>query len=177
MLRHVARMAKLPRLVHMPTTAETVNAVEALITAGEVDATNCCAILERQEGVEALEYILRQKSVLVRGERHQEWIHDTEYLENEPKPSVNHSVSAKANPNPQQEQQDEQQHMNRWAESRRHLAGGGAGLQIICTSTIYDDLFRQVRMWARMGFTRAQIQKEIDLRFHEILDYSSSQHE
>ena len=74
--------------------------------------------------------------------------------------------------NDNENQQPQQQQTSRWTESRRHRAGGGAGLQMICTSTIYDDLFRQVRIWARMGFTSAQIQKEMDLRFHEILDYS-----
>ncbi len=162
MLRQVVKMAKLPRLVHMPTTAETVNAVEALITAGEVDATHCCAILERHEGVAALEYIIEQKSDLVRGERHQEWIQETEYMEG--------GGDSTVPPQPSEEDQDAKN--NRWAYSRRHRAGGGAGLQMICTSTIYDDLFRQVRMWARMGFTSAQIQKEMDFRFHEILDNS-----
>jgi hypothetical protein len=156
MLRQVVKMAKLPRLVHMPTTAETVNAVEALITAGEVDMTQCCAILEKQEGVAALEYIIQQKSDMVRGERHQEWIQEGRDNTNENQP----------NEQPQQPQ------TSRWTESRRLRAGGGAGLQMICTSTIYDDLFRQVRIWARMGFTSAQIQKEMDLRFHEILEYS-----
>jgi hypothetical protein len=160
MLRQVTKMAKLPRLVHMPTTAETVNAVEALITAGEVDAANCCAILERQEGIGALEYILDKKSDLVRGERHQEWIQDTITTE-EGEPTLESRISS-----------SETNSSSRWLESRRHLAGGGAGLQMICTSTIYDDLFRQVRMWARMGFTSTQIQKEIDFQFHEILDYS-----
>jgi hypothetical protein len=157
MLRHVAKMAHMPRLVHMPTTAETVNAVEALITAGEVDATNCCAILERQGGVTALEYILQQKSDLVRGERSQEWIQDESY-------DPGGQTAGDAG--------QENEFRNRWAEARRHRAGGGAGLQMICTSSICDDLFRHVRIWARMGFTSAQIQKEIDLRFHKILDYS-----
>ena len=42
MLQEVTKMAKLPRLLHMKTSAETVNAAEALIMAGEVDASNCC---------------------------------------------------------------------------------------------------------------------------------------
>ena len=170
MLRHVAKMAHMPRLVHMPTTAETVNAVEALITAGEVDATNCCAILERQGGVAALEYILQQKSDLVRGERHQEWIHEESNDYNDVRATTgqkNNEGHGNNNNN-----NNDPPPLNRWGEARKRRAGGGAGLQMICTSSIYDDLFRQVRIWARMGFTSAQIQKEIDVRFHKILDYS-----
>ena len=178
MLRQVVKLAKLPRLVHMPTTAETVNAVEALITAGEVDATNCCAILERQEGVAALEYILQQKSDLVRGERHSEWIQDKE---DEAAEHVDAGANASNNDSTSTSKESESTNTDtappskggaRWAESRRGRAGGGAGLQMICTSTVYDNLFRQVRVWARMGFSSAQIQKEMDLQFHEILEYS-----
>jgi hypothetical protein len=194
MLRHVAKMAHMPRLVHMPTTAETVNAVEALITAGEVDATNCCAILERHGGVAALEYILQQKSDLVRGERHQEWIHDesssSSTFSSSPYdggddgndiPAATGLQDSRCRTGISNNNHGRTTHetnptnnvpLNRWAEARKRRAGGGAGLQMICTSSIYDDLFRQVRIWARMGFTSAQIQKEIDIRFHKILDYS-----
>ena len=49
-----------------------------------------------------------------------------------------------------------------------------SGLHIICSSIIYDDLFRQVRLWARMGYTGTAIQKELDLRFQEIIQQSLS---
>lgn len=171
MLQHVAKMARLPRLVHMPTTAETVNAVEALITAGEVDATNCCAILERQEGVRALEYVLQRKSDLVRDdEKANTWI-------NRP---LQHDIHDGGSPeehkirnsdddldNEFKEKDEEQDPKEAEMERRRRN-----GLQMICTSTIYDDLFRQVRMWTRMGFSAAHIQREMDQQFHEILEHS-----
>jgi len=172
MLRHVASMAHMPRLVHMPTTAETVNAVEALITAGEVDATYCCAILERQSGVAALEYILEQKSGLVPGERYQEWIQYDSYGQTASVAPTTNADEESSSISSNDQQNDETAGLNRWGEARRKRAGGGAGLQMICTSSIYDDLFRQVRIWARMGYTNAQIQREVDTRFHKVLDYS-----
>lgn len=154
MLRRVTKLSKLPRLVHMPTTAETVNAVEALIQAGEVDATNCCAILERQEGLAALEYTLRRKSDLVQStEKRHWWISkhgdklDTIYGDDD-------------------EDDDKEKSQKKKKEK------SSSSLQMICTSSVYDDLFRQVRIWARMGFSNAQIQKEMDLQFHQILEYS-----
>ena len=43
------------------------------------------------------------------------------------------------------------------------------GLQIVCSSSIHDNLFRQVRQWARMGYTGAEIQAEFDARYQDIL--------
>lgn len=43
--------------------------------------------------------------------------------------------------------------------------------KIVCIPEIYDDLFRQVRVWARLGYTGQQIQKELDGRFEKIDDY------
>jgi len=43
------------------------------------------------------------------------------------------------------------------------------GLHIVCSSLIYDDLFRQVRQWARLGFSGPAIQKELDVRFQDII--------
>jgi hypothetical protein len=130
MLRTVAKMSKLPRLVHMDTTAATVNAVEALIAAGEVQAGGCCALMDRLEGVQALERTLRQKSQFVESQRHQ------------------------------------------WTTQPDKEFDELSGLQIICSSSIHDDLFRQVRLWARMGHSATDIQKEIDAQFKEILQQS-----
>ena len=47
---------------------------------------------------------------------------------------------------------------------------GGDKFKAVCIPEIYDDLFRQVRVWARMGYTGPQIQKEIDGRFCKIDD-------
>lgn len=51
---------RLPRLVYCTTTAETANAVQALVRPrlgrrGLVDASRCCALLDRAESVDALE--------------------------------------------------------------------------------------------------------------------------
>lgn len=40
----------------------------------------------------------------------------------------------------------------------------------ICAAEIYDDLFRQVRIWTRMGHSPAVIQSELDQRFAPVLD-------
>lgn len=45
----------------------------------------------------------------------------------------------------------------------------GQRFEAICAANIYDDYFRQVRVWARMGYTPSQIQHELDVRFEEIL--------
>jgi hypothetical protein len=40
----------------------------------------------------------------------------------------------------------------------------------ICAAEIYDDYFRQVRIWTRMGHAPSAIQKELDTRFATVLD-------
>ncbi|RLN87988.1 hypothetical protein BBJ28_00008861 [Nothophytophthora sp. Chile5] len=43
----------------------------------------------------------------------------------------------------------------------------------VCAAEIYDDYFRQVRIWTRMGHSAADIQRELDQRFEpvrEVLD-------
>ena len=171
MLRHVARMARLPRLVHMPTTAETVNAVEALITAGEVDATNCCAILERQEGVIALEYVLQRKSDLVRDEeKANTWINRSLHCDGHGTGSTDDHKTRNSDGDLDNELSEEEE--EDWKQAELEQRRRRNGLQMICTSTIYDDLFRQVRMWTRMGFSSAHIQREMDQQFHEILEHS-----
>ena len=174
MLRHVAKMARLPRLVHMPTTAETVNAVEALITAGEVDATNCCAILERQEGVSALEYVLQRKSDLVRDEEKANmWINRSLDYDIHSNSSIDDHKTRNSDGDLDNEVSEEEEEKEEdWKKAELERRRRRNGLQMICTSTIYDDLFRQVRMWTRMGFSSAHIQREMDLQFHEILEHS-----
>lgn len=39
----------------------------------------------------------------------------------------------------------------------------------ICSSVLFDDLFRQVRTWARLGHSAQEIQNELDSRFDAIL--------
>jgi hypothetical protein len=38
----------------------------------------------------------------------------------------------------------------------------------VCAAEIYDDYFRQVRIWTRMGHSAAGIQRELDLRFEPV---------
>jgi len=47
-----------------------------------------------------------------------------------------------------------------------------SGLQIICSSSIHDDVLRKVRTWARMGYTAIEIQREIDVQYLELLSKS-----
>ena len=44
------------------------------------------------------------------------------------------------------------------------------GLTVICSATVFDDMFREIRLWVRMGFSAEQVQTEIDLRFKDVLD-------
>ena len=143
MLRKVARMSKLPRLIHMKTTAETVNAFDALIMAGEVDAGNCCALIDREEGVTSLEQTLKQKD---------------DFIQDEDKVWMRKSVKKRL---------EEKQ-----KENDTNSRVGSAGLQIICSSNIHDDVLRQVRLWARYGYSTAEIQREMDAQYHEILTKS-----
>ena len=38
----------------------------------------------------------------------------------------------------------------------------------ICTAVLYDDLLRQVRVWARLGHSPTEIQDELDSRFRRV---------
>ena len=40
--------------------------------------------------------------------------------------------------------------------------------EVVCPSIIHDDLLRQVRVWARMGYSAKVIQAELDTRFRPI---------
>ncbi|KAG2768292.1 hypothetical protein JG687_00000529 [Phytophthora cactorum] len=40
----------------------------------------------------------------------------------------------------------------------------------VCAAEIYDDYFRQVRIWTRMGHSAAVIQRELDQRFEPVRD-------
>lgn len=150
MLRRVARLCRLPRLVHMETTAETVNAVEALIAAGEVDASSCCALLDREEGVAVLEATLQHRSGLVESKRYQ-WRRKEDIV------------------SPPETLEDNEQQDKEAADTALHSA---SGLQIICSSTIHADVLRQVRWWARQGHSATEIQREIDSRYQVILEQS-----
>ena len=78
-VRAMARFSKLPRLIHMTTTAQTVNAVEAMIVTGALRTSHVCALVDREEGVAILERTLERKSGY---KRHQEtrhkWVRQSE---------------------------------------------------------------------------------------------------
>ena len=44
-------------------------------------------------------------------------------------------------------------------------------LHVVCCAVIHDDMFRQVRVWARQGFTAQQIQQELDERFETVMSF------
>merc|ERR1711972_441317 len=59
----------------------------------------------------------------------------------------------------------------------RNITGGSycsSGLEIICSARIHDDILRAVRLWARMGYSADEIQREIDEQFQEIILQSHS---
>ena len=43
-------------------------------------------------------------------------------------------------------------------------------VEVVDCSLIYDDLLRQVRVWARLGHSASEIQEELDARFQPISD-------
>jgi hypothetical protein len=44
----------------------------------------------------------------------------------------------------------------------------GKKFEVICSSEILDDLLRQVRVWARLGYEFHEIQEALDTRFGEV---------
>lgn len=148
-LRQITKLSRLPRLVYYGKTAETVNAVQALVDVGEVDATNCCALLDKQEGTLTLKGMLNERSDLVQEKGELHWRRQKEEV---PGNDSNQSSANQEIP-------------------------PTSGLHIICSSTIYDDLFRQVRQWTRMGYNEAEIQRELDIRYQGIIKQSQEVHE
>ena len=145
-LQDVSRLTRLPRLIFYGKTAETVNAVQALVDAGGVDAANCCALLDKEDGTRFLESSLANDKIelIQRGESFLR-PHQLDVVEDDANQSSSSSSKKKA-----------------------------AGLHIICSSAIYDDLYRQVRQWTRMGYCASDIQAELDGRYHAILRQSKA---
>lgn len=56
------------------------------------------------------------------------------------------------------------QHLSEIAEAE------GERFYPVCAAEIYDDYFRQVRIWTRMGHSAAEIQHELDARFAAVRD-------
>lgn len=102
-----------PRLVYMETTFDTLNTIRSLVNVGLVPANQCCALVDRKEGLEVAEDI---NEALLKRAKHNE------------------------SEAPQQ-------------------------MSVICSSVIYDNLFRQVRLLLRKGHTPVQVQEELDKAF------------
>ena len=149
-LQEVSRLTRLPRLVYYGKTAETVNAVQALVDAGGATPGNCCALLDKEDGTRFLEAKLGddQINLVQRGDA---------------TATVGSTIS-----------NDEKiDSMNEQTSSKKATkASSTSGLHVICSSAIYDDLFRQVRQWTRMGYAAKDIQKELDGRYQAILRQS-----
>ncbi|CEG47590.1 uncharacterized protein PHALS_04741 [Plasmopara halstedii] len=56
------------------------------------------------------------------------------------------------------------EHLNELANS------AGEKFHPVCAAEIYDDYYRQVRIWTRMGHSAAVIQRELDQRFEPVRD-------
>ncbi|ELR18615.1 uncharacterized protein ACA1_155730, partial [Acanthamoeba castellanii str. Neff] len=94
-----------PRLVYMETTFDTLNTIRSLVNVGLVPANQCCALVDRKEGLEVAEDI---NEALLKRAKHNE------------------------------------------SEARQQMS-------VICSSVIYDNLFRQVRLLLRKGHTPVQV--------------------
>ena len=184
----------MPRLVYYETTMETVNAVQALVNAGEVDAANCCALLDKDEGMRFLDSVLNRKLGLIERRQKEQIKRDYEEelvnLEYEEHYAISINDEGRRNKAKKKLIKLQKQIVALDKELEEHggpssygtsggTSGGSdggksskAGLHTICSSIIYDDLFRQVRQWARMGYSGTAIQKELDLRFQDIIEQS-----
>ena len=176
-------LSRMPRLVYYETTMETVNAVQALVNAGEVDAANCCALLDKNEGMHFLDSVLNRKVGLIEKRRQEQKRVD---IEKEKVSMEEEEVEAISNKDEGRMQKAKKQLFKLDEELKQlkatldqsstgataHNTTEESGLHIICSSLIYDDLFRQVRQWARMGYSGTVIQKELDLRFQDIIQQS-----
>ena len=184
----------MPRLVYYETTMETVNAVQALVNAGEVDAANCCALLDKDEGMRFLDSVLNRKLGLIERRQKEQIKRDYEEelvnLEYEEHYAISINDEGRRNKAKKNLIRLQKQIVALNKELEEHggpssygtsggTSGGSdggksskAGLHTICSSIIYDDLFRQVRQWARMGYSGTAIQKELDLRFQDIIEQS-----
>jgi hypothetical protein len=175
--RHAMKLARLPRLVYYGTTAETVNAVEALLNAGAADIANCCALLDKEEGMHLLTRMIQEETNMVQqgpmewGDGDQRTLRTRISKENRTEVSSSSLSSASSSSGQHSSTSTSPATMTMTKTTPRY------GLHIISSSEIYDDLFRQVRQWTRMGYTAANIQMELDTRFQEILQQSKEVHD
>ena len=52
---------------------------------------------------------------------------------------------------------------------RRRRPARAPDFELLCSSVLLDDLLRLVRVWARLGYEAAEIQRELDQRFAGVL--------
>jgi hypothetical protein len=153
---------------------ETVNAVQALVNAGEVDAANCCALLDKHEGMHFLESVMNKKMGLIEKRQMEQMKREVEAEMANVEYEEVYAMSKGDEGKVQQAKKKRTKLQKKLNLADEHGTKTDSGLHIICSSIIYDDLFRQVRLWARMGYTGIAIQKELDLRFSEIIQQSLS---
>jgi hypothetical protein len=73
MLHQITKLSNHPHLVYYERTTEMVNVLQALVTVGEVDAVNCCVMLDKQEGTLILKGILNEQPTLVQEKGKIKW--------------------------------------------------------------------------------------------------------
>lgn len=178
-------MAASPRIIYCRTTDETINAVRSMFDAGTADPYMTCIIIDRHEAsqVELAQYFDAGKSrtrdafqlsleveKLVEGER----VDDaaaTATDQSATEPAVADAANAGEGAH------EAAAAAAAAAEKSAPLAPPSPpGFEVISAPLIYDDLFRQVRQWTRLGFSPAQIQGELDTRFAHIHEVMLAQH-
>ena len=53
------------------------------------------------------------------------------------------------------------------SELQELVQGSEYRITVLCIATLHDDLLKQVRAWARMGYNAQNIQAELDYKFGE----------
>ena len=172
-------MAASPRIIYCRTTDETINAVRSMFDAGTTDPYMTCIIIDRHEAsqVELAQYFDAGKSrtrdafqveveKLVEGEQDEDAAAKaTEQGETEPAAADADGALDGALDGASER-----------AAEKKSAPPAPPGFEVISSPLIYDDLFRQVRQWTRLGFSPAQIQGELDTRFAHIHEVMLAQH-
>eukprot|EP00949_MAST-11_sp_MAST-11-sp1_P002877 g2877.t1 len=138
-------VVELPLILYFSSTSETINAAHTLVQAGEVSPASCCAIISKVEGLEHIRRSEDEKEAKLRRQR--ESSHATINVDVE---KNDEAAAVRIEENRQQ---------------RGKTAQGQNRIHVVCSSIVYDDLFHQVRSWARMGYTAEDIQRELDGRY------------
>lgn len=59
--------------------------------------------------------------------------------------------------------------LNKFEEMKTELGEKAEGLTSVCSAKLYSDLFKLVRTWVRMGFSKRMIQEELDAEWEKYL--------